>query len=269
MAEFPAMPLWTDAYLGDTTHLTATEHGAYLLLLITMWRTPEKRLPTDDAKLARYARLTKGQWARMKPTIMAFFNSHGDWITQGRLTDEANAVKRNSSKQSDKSKARWLKTKKTPDAVDKPEPCRTDASLTLPTPKKDPDANASAEPIDPAKVVFQQGLRMLTASGVLESHARPMLGRWRKDHGDAALIEALHKASAAGALDPVAYIQGVFRKKAKTNDNRTGNAFVNGAAELLREIESQGGGGAGRQRTDDVSGGEAVLPGRLEIAGVE
>jgi hypothetical protein len=40
MAEFPALPLWTDAYLGDTRHLSQSEHGAYLLLLITAWRTP-------------------------------------------------------------------------------------------------------------------------------------------------------------------------------------------------------------------------------------
>ena len=131
MAEFPAMPLWTDAYLGDTTHLTTTEHGAYLLLLISMWRTADKRLPNDDRLLARYARCTAGQWARMKPILMRFFKSADGYITQSRLTDEANAVKRNSRKQSNKAKARWLKTKGSEDAAAMPEPCRNDASLTL------------------------------------------------------------------------------------------------------------------------------------------
>lgn len=32
MAEFPALPLWTDAYIGDTAHLTNEEHGVYLRL---------------------------------------------------------------------------------------------------------------------------------------------------------------------------------------------------------------------------------------------
>jgi uncharacterized protein YdaU (DUF1376 family) len=131
MAEFPAMPLWTDAYLGDTSHLTTIEHGAYLLLLIAMWRTSEKRLPSDDKLLARYARCTAGQWARMKPILMAFFKANGGFITQSRLTDEANAVRQHSRKQSDKAKARWLKDKETPDAAAVPEPCRNDASLTL------------------------------------------------------------------------------------------------------------------------------------------
>lgn len=38
MAEFPALPLWTDAYLADTAHLSYEEHGLYFHILMTMWR---------------------------------------------------------------------------------------------------------------------------------------------------------------------------------------------------------------------------------------
>lgn len=131
VAEFPKFPLWTDAYLADTTHLTTIEHGAYLLLLITMWRTNAKCLPNDDKLLARYAKLTGGQWARIKSVIMPFFHVVGDQITQGRLTDEAEAVRQHSAKQSDRQKARWLKTKKTTDTTVIPEPYRNDTSLSL------------------------------------------------------------------------------------------------------------------------------------------
>lgn len=144
MAEFPAMPLWTDAYLGDTTHLTTTEHGAYLLLLIAMWRTSEKRLPSDDKLLARYARCTAGQWTRMKPILMEFFKVKSGFITQSRLTDEAVAVRQHSRKQSDKAKSRWLKSKETDDATALPEPCRSDAPLTLnPTQVVDPKVSTT------------------------------------------------------------------------------------------------------------------------------
>ena len=61
VAEFPAFPLWTDAYLADTTELTTQEHGAYFLLLIAMWRAGGY-VPDDDAKLARFTRLTIRQW---------------------------------------------------------------------------------------------------------------------------------------------------------------------------------------------------------------
>lgn len=110
MAEYPALPLWTDAYLGDTTHLTTLEHGAYLLLLMAMWRATGCRLPNDDKALSRYARLTSGQWLRIKPTVMAFFRVDGSWLTQGRLTDEHAAVKAHSKRQSARSKARWAKS---------------------------------------------------------------------------------------------------------------------------------------------------------------
>lgn len=130
MAEYPAFPLWTDAYLADTSHLTTIEHGAYLLLLMAMWRAGGD-LPNDDKRLARTARLTPGQWARVKESLWEFFEVSSDRITQGRLTDELGAVRQNSKKQSDKAKARWLKNKKPADAVAEPDECRNDASLTL------------------------------------------------------------------------------------------------------------------------------------------
>lgn len=126
MAQYPALPLWTDAYLADTTHLTTLEHGAYLLLLMTMWRAGGS-LPNDDKQLARFARLTSGQWARVKPTLFAFFRVSSDSITQGRLTDELVYVKQKSRKQSDKASARWLKNNASVDAAALPGGCRDDA----------------------------------------------------------------------------------------------------------------------------------------------
>ncbi len=149
MAEFPAMPLWTDAYLADTSHLTTTEHGAYLLLLMAMWRSPTQSLPADDRLLARYSRLTTGQWRRVKPQIMPFFRLADGAITQGRLTAEHEFVRRRSRQQSDRAKARWLKTNDPPDAAASPEPCRDDAPTPTPI-KKETPVGVSKESPPPA-----------------------------------------------------------------------------------------------------------------------
>lgn len=92
MAEFPSMPLFTDAYLGDTTHLSTLEHGAYLLLLIVAWRNGG-HLPNDDKVLAKYARLTKPQWQRIRSTIMSFFEVEGDNIFQSKQRKTFDAVR--------------------------------------------------------------------------------------------------------------------------------------------------------------------------------
>lgn len=111
MAEFPSMPLWTDAYLGDTTHLTTLEHGAYLLLLMIAWRSKETSLPDDDRLLARYTKLSPSQWKRIKPILAEFFAiENGRWI-QKRLLDESNAVKQYRERQRAAGKASALKRK--------------------------------------------------------------------------------------------------------------------------------------------------------------
>lgn len=132
MAQHPMMPLWTDAYLSDTKHLTTIEHGAYLLLLMAMWRSPDASLPNDGKMLARFAGVTTGQWRRMEPVLMPFFDVDGDRIRQGRLTDEREAVRQHSQSQSRKAKSRWLKNKDSANAAAQSRHCRNDASLPLP-----------------------------------------------------------------------------------------------------------------------------------------
>jgi uncharacterized protein YdaU (DUF1376 family) len=132
MAEFPGFTLWTDAYLGDTGHLSTLEHGAYLLLLITMWRSGGS-LPNDDRKLAKCARLTPSQWGRIRDTMMDFFTVEDGRVTQGRLTDELTFVKQRSARQSENARAKSRKTKKSPPATAKPNASQTHAPTLTPT----------------------------------------------------------------------------------------------------------------------------------------
>ena len=110
MAQFPLFPLWTDAYLGDTGHLTTIEHGAYLLILIAMWRAPTTDLPDDDLMLARIAKMAPAKWHKIAPIIRAFCVIENRRLIQRRLKDERENVKQFNVKQSKNAKRRWLKT---------------------------------------------------------------------------------------------------------------------------------------------------------------
>lgn len=99
MAAYPAMPLFTDAYLADTRHLTTEEHGAYLLLLMCAWRSKDCALADDDGALARIAGLSPTKWRRMKPVLARFFDIDEGLWRQAKLTsvyeDVAARVARN------------------------------------------------------------------------------------------------------------------------------------------------------------------------------
>ena len=65
------MPLYIGDYLGDTGHLTTTQHGAYLLLMMHYWRKGE--LPDDDIQLAAITGLSLREWRKSRFTIQQFF----------------------------------------------------------------------------------------------------------------------------------------------------------------------------------------------------
>lgn len=96
----PFMQLWVADYLGDTRHLTTEQHGAYLLLLMTMWRC-DGSLPADDTKLARIAGVTVARWNRIKGDIMAMLVIENGCVTQKRLKIEIEKAKEKSEKRAD------------------------------------------------------------------------------------------------------------------------------------------------------------------------
>ncbi len=117
MAEFPFMPMYWDAYLGDTKHLTCLEHGAYLQILAVMWRSGGV-LPDDEEFLISITGLRHSQWRRMRHRIMAFMRPvTGGRFTQSKLAYQLDVVRTKSNKASHNAKARWLKTKGLPDAL--------------------------------------------------------------------------------------------------------------------------------------------------------
>lgn len=71
-------PFYVGDYLRDTPHLTAEQHGAYLLLILAYW--PKGPLPDDDGMLSSIAKVSLAVWKRMRPIIAAFFQVHdGQW----------------------------------------------------------------------------------------------------------------------------------------------------------------------------------------------
>jgi uncharacterized protein YdaU (DUF1376 family) len=135
MAEFPALPLFTDAYLADTRHLTTLQHGAYLLMLMTAWRTSDCSLQHDDVYLARICGMDKRTWQSNKTTLLSFWRIGDDAkIRQGRLEDERNYVDQKRNKNSEAGKASALKRKNRDSTGVQPNVNQTSTPTPTPTP---------------------------------------------------------------------------------------------------------------------------------------
>lgn len=67
---------------------------------------------------------------------------------------------------------------------------------------------------DPAKIIFDAGVSLITKSGKSANHARSWLGKKRKEFGDSALIAAIGNAKREGAIDPIPWMEKVLRRTA-------------------------------------------------------
>lgn len=147
MAEFAALPLFTDAYIADTDHLTDVEHGRYLRLLILMWRSPQCRIPNDNEWIARRFKRTVDEVEKdFRPIIAEFIQTDGNWLFQKRLQKEWEYCQRKRKAQSGNAKSRWGNKKQDAKPHAKVESLAMPPTLPTPTPtdKTRPKGRVSA-----------------------------------------------------------------------------------------------------------------------------
>ncbi len=193
MAAIPFMPLYVADYLADAAHLSTTEHGAYLLLIMTYWQRGEP-LPDDDKKLARICRVGPREWARMKPTISEFFEiADGDWF-HSRVQTELQNVR-----------AKSLKKRKAGLARAKQMHSNSSAPAQLSDTDTDTVTNVTGASADSDKEFWA------SARAYLGPSKGSLIGKWLRDYGKAETAKAITAAQIERAVDPVPYIERVLR----------------------------------------------------------
>lgn len=105
------MPIYWGDYAKDTGHLSATHHGAYLMLLKHYW-THAAPLPADDAQLWRIAcadSLT--QWRKIRGVVLAFFEERDGLLHHDRVERELAKAEGNAERRTEMARraadARW------------------------------------------------------------------------------------------------------------------------------------------------------------------
>lgn len=191
------MQLYVADYLGDTRHLTTEQHGAYLLLLMTMWRS-DGVMSDDPAKLARIAGLTVARWKKISDDIMAFFTPCEGGITQARLAAELTIADEKSEKNAQAGRlggrAKALKDKKAQIANAMRPSCP-------PEPKLEPDNNARAL-LARGGDLFDEALEAYPARGLAVTSVPNARRLWRTAAGDAGGEAALLAAVKSFAASP-------------------------------------------------------------------
>lgn len=205
------MQLYVADYLGDTRHLSTEQHGAYLLLLMSMWRAGG-RLPNDDQKLARIAGLSLTKWRRIAGDVMEFFTIVGDEITQKRLASEIEKAKEKSQKRAiagaKGGTAKSQKNKETPvaNATAMPQHSSDTRYQSIPEPIGS-EANPPPTPVDLKSEIFGPCLKWLAEhTDTTTAKVRPLVGKWCRDYGDATVLQAMTFAARDGPIDPVSWI---------------------------------------------------------------
>jgi uncharacterized protein YdaU (DUF1376 family) len=125
MAALPYMQLYVADYLADTTHLSAIEHGAYMLLLMNYWQRG-KALQDTNGRLANVARMSNEEWNEHKQTLAEFFRIDGETWFHARIERDLAKVKGKSEKASLAGKASGISRSNERSAQE-----RTDVEQTL------------------------------------------------------------------------------------------------------------------------------------------
>lgn len=206
MADYPALPLWTDALAADTEHLTHQEYGLYQRMLNAAWRMPSCDLPNDAKWIMRRFRLSAVEYDDLcQPIIDEFWrvNAKGR-LEQKRLKKEREFVSDKRKKQQARAKSRWDKEK---------DPCHGNAaphaSGNAPTPTPTDTLNPNGFNGAPTGVADPDAFLYSFGKQLLGKSSGGVISKLKAKFGLSGALERLQAAK--GREDPMEYVQGCLR----------------------------------------------------------
>lgn len=118
MASLPYMPLWCSDYLGDTSHLTLEEHGAYLKILIVTWKAECRPFADDPERMSAILGIAPARWRKIRETLAPFFDlAGGTWRSPRQEEEWERCIRRGSASASNGKLGGRPKTKKKPNGI--------------------------------------------------------------------------------------------------------------------------------------------------------
>lgn len=201
-------------YAAATAHLTFVEDAAYHRCLRRYYQD-ERALPGDVKDVQRLVGArTREERQAVENVLAEFFHLEEDGFHQDRADREietyhakADAARANGTKGGRPSNRR-----KTNPVIP---PVQSEKLTTPHSPLTSSEANASgaAAPVDPVKILFDDGVKLLTENGCKEQNARSIIAKWRKEQGDEPTQAAIKAAREASVTEPIAWITQRFSGK--------------------------------------------------------
>lgn len=99
----------------------------------------------------------------------------------------------------------------------------------------EPNGSGGAPPGDPVKLLFDAGVELLTSTGCKEPAARSLIGKWRKENGDDAVMSAITEARRLSVTEPISWFTQRFANaKGATRETWDQRRIREGKEALLR-----------------------------------
>lgn len=219
------MPFYVADYLADTMHLSAAEHGAYLMLILHYWRNGP--IPNDPERLANISRLGNA-WSNASSTLLAFFEQRDGMLIHHRIDQEKADAEGNKERNKARAQAaaakRWAgnassNAHSNAEAVLDECPSPSPSQLTSKTKPKAPNGAARAKParFDPASIdlpscipadawaswiAYRRKRKLTTAEETVTAQAAKLAEWHRSGHDPTKIIEASITNGWQGLFEP-------------------------------------------------------------------
>jgi uncharacterized protein YdaU (DUF1376 family) len=199
----PWMPMYIGDYLRDTSRLTTTEHGAYLLLIFDYWSSG-KPLPDDDRQLATITKMSQKGWRDVRKKIAPYFSARDGLLFHKRIEEElVSAAKirdeRRKAGANGNAKQAQLRTELPPQASGR------NCGRQSPSQRKNQDSN---QPFLTAAREEEEGLKK-NGGGDPSGRFAPLKGSLAETKRDL-LISKVTRFAAAKIADPEVAIAGLM-----------------------------------------------------------